>query len=892
MSVRNLGSIFRPASIALIGASTRPHSVGAVIADNLRAAGFDGPVLPVNPKHRAVAGALAYPDVAALPLAPELAIICTPAETVPGLIAELGARGTKAAIVISAGFGEAAEAHGHALQQAMLDAAKPYLMRIVGPNCLGVLSTPRRLNASFAQAAPLPGQVAFVAQSGAMVTTVLDWANGRGIGFSHLVSLGDMSDVDFGDMLDYLATDDSTSAILLYVEAVTQARKFMSAARAAARLKPVIAIKAGRQPAAAKAASSHTGALAGIDAVYDAAFARAGIVRAYDLDEVFDAVETLAIRPRVDGGRLTILTNGGGVGVLATDALIGQGGTLATLSAATIAELDKVLPASWSHGNPVDIIGDASAKRYADALAVLAGTAEQDAILVLNCPTAVGAGVEAADAVVAAAAATKTPILTNWLGARSAEAARAKFAAAKLPSYDTPEKATRGFMHLVRYRQGQNMLMEVPPSIPDGEAPDRIAARQIVAQAQPGWLDSLAAQRLLECYRVPFVRTFRTATAEEAGAAAGGIGAPVALKILSPDITHKSDVGGVVLNLTGADAVRAAAAGMQARIAKLLPAARLDGFLVQEMIHRPLAHELIAGMAVDRTFGPFLLFGQGGTAVEVIDDKALGLPPLNMKLAHDMIARTRVYKLLRGYRDRPAAQLDAIALTLVRLSQLASDFPEIAELDINPLLADEQGVIALDARVKIQPIEGAARDRLAIRPYPEDLVRRESVAGMGEYLLRPVRPEDAPAFERLFSRLTPEDVHMRFFTPMHTLSGPLLARLTQIDYDREMAFVLADGDGEIAGVGRLAADPDNRSAEFAVLVRSDLKNHRLGTLLMQSIVAYADARGIAELWGDMLVENTPMLALCRDLGCTIGASPHDAAMARAILRRKAPAVAG
>lgn len=423
MSIRNLDSIFRPRSIALIGASTRAHSVGAVTADNLRIAGFEGPILPVNPKYESVAGALAYRDVASLPMVPDLAVICTPAETVPSLIKELGARGTKAAIVITAGLREAGITKGVALEQAMLDAAKPHLMRIVGPNCLGVLSTPHRLNASFAQAMPQSGGVAFVAQSGAMVTTVLDWANGRGIGFSHLVSLGDMADVDFGDMLDYLATDDSTTAILLYIEAITYARKFMSAARAAARLKPVIAIKAGRQPAAAKAASSHTGALAGMDAVYDAAFERAGILRAYDLDEVFDAVETLNVRPNVKGDRLTIVTNGGGVGVLATDSLITQGGRLATLSAETLGKLDAVLPPTWSHGNPVDIIGDADSKRYADTLRVLQGDAEQDAILVLNCPTAVASGADAAQAVVTAARGGHTPIITNWLGSHSAEAA-------------------------------------------------------------------------------------------------------------------------------------------------------------------------------------------------------------------------------------------------------------------------------------------------------------------------------------------------------------------------------------------------------------------------------------------------------------------------------------
>lgn len=884
MSIRNLDFIFRPKSIALIGASPRPHSVGAVTADNLRTAGFDGPIFPVNPKYEAVAGALAYRDVAALPMAPDLAVICTPAETVPSLIADLGARGTKAAIVITAGFREAGAAKGIALERAMLEAARPHLMRVVGPNCLGVLSTPHGVNASFAQAMPKRGGVAFIAQSGAIVTTVLDWANARGIGFSHLVSLGDMADVDFGDMLDYLATDDATSAILLYIEAVTYARKFMSAARAAARVKPVIAIKAGREPAGAKAASSHTGALAGMDAIYDAAFERAGILRAYDLDEVFDAVETLDVRPNVKGDRLTIVTNGGGVGVLATDSLITQGGRLATLSAQTISKLDAVLPTTWSHGNPVDIIGDADAKRYADTLKILQGSAEQDAILVLNCPTAVASGADAAQAVVATAEGCETPTLTNWLGSRSAEKARALFAAARLPTYDTPEKATRGFMHLVRYRRGQETLMEVPPSIPSGPPPDRAAAQAILMEAKPGWLEATAVQELLECYRIPIAASIKTAAPDEAAKAAAKIGGPVAIKILSPDITHKSEVGGVLLNVTDADAVGAAASAMQSRIAKLAPKARLDGFLIQKMVQRPRAVELIVGMAVDNTFGPFLLFGHGGTAVEVIDDKALALPPLNMKLAREMIGRTKVSRLLKGYRDHPPAALDDIALSLVHLSQLLCDFPQIVELDINPLLADENGVIALDARVRVAGDKEQPRDRLAIRPYPDELVRRESIPGVGDFLLRPVRPEDAPAFETLFARLTPADIHMRFFTPMRSLPVSLLARLTQIDYDREMAFVLVNSDNDIVGVARIAADPDNLRAEFAVLVRSDAKGHGLGSLLMSRLIGYARERGIGELWGDILADNAVMLSLCGEAGCAIAPSPLDPGLKRATIR--------
>lgn len=886
MTIRNLDAVFRPESVALIGASNRPHSVGAVIAKNLREGGFEGPVLPVNPNYKSVAGVLCYPNIANLPIAPDLAIICTPAQSVPGLVGELGARGTKACIVISAGFGESSGEAGRALQRAALDAARPHLLRIVGPNCLGVLSTPAKLNASFAQTTPKAGGVAFVAQSGAMVTTVLDWAGAREIGFSHLVSLGDMSDVDFGDMLDWLAGDRDTSAILLYIEAVTHARKFMSAARAASRLKPVIAIKAGRQPEAARAAASHTGALAGMDAVYDAAFSRAGILRAYDLDEIFDAVETLGTRPHISGDRLAIVTNGGGVGVLATDSLIVQGGELAKLTDTTLARLNSVLPPTWSHGNPIDIIGDADGARYTAALESLVEAPELDAILVLNCPTAVASGIDAARAVAQAAPKLGKPLFTNWLGAQSAVEARRLFDSAGIPTYDTPEKATRGLMHLVRYYKGQQTLMEVPPSSPVEFSPDPIKARLVIEAAlreTAGWLDPIAVQNLLSCYRIPVARVARVASAEEAVEKAAAFGTPVALKIDSPDILHKSDAGGVALDLEGTDAVNDAAKAMLARVAKFAPGAQIRGFIVQEMVRRRGAYELILGVATDATFGPFMLFGQGGTAVEVIDDKALGLPPLNLKLAHEMMARTRVWKQLKGFRDQPPVALDAIAITLVQLSQLVCDFDEIAEIDINPLLADAQGVVGIDARIRIEaPPQAAARGaRLPIRPYPAAWESDETLPGIGRFHLRPVRPEDAPAFAALAAKLDPEDVRMRFLSYLREISPALLARLTQIDYDREMAFVLFDPQNKVAAVARLSADPDRRRAEFALLTRSDLKRRGIGRLLMDRLIAYARTREIAELFGDVLAENAAMLALCRSLGFTISAPSRG--VVRAVL---------
>lgn len=897
MSVRNLEHLFKPASVALIGASTRAGSVGAVVARNLFNAGFKGPVMPVNPKHRAVEGVLAYPDVASLPLTPDLAVICTPPDSVPGLIAELGARGTKAAIIITAGLGAPdhnGNGSGGTLRQAALDAAKPHLLRIVGPNCLGIMAPGTGLNASFAHIAPRAGDIAFVTQSGAMVTAVLDWAAARNVGFSHFVSLGDMADVDFGDMLDYLAADPGTKAVLLYIEAVTDARKFMSAARACARLKPVIIIKAGRHAEGARAAASHTGALAGADAVYDAAFRRAGALRVYEMRELFDAVETLATARPPQGERLAILTNGGGPGVLATDALIDFHGTLAELAPETMARLDAALPATWSRGNPVDIIGDAPPARYAEALKALLADPNSDAVLVLNCPTAVADSTEVARAIIDAAEGSKRTLLTNWLGDPAAAEARHLFTEQRIPTYATPEQAVRGFMDLVQFRRNQALLMETPPSLPENFVPDRDRAGEILGAVLAegrDWLSESEAKEVLAAYQIPVVPTRIARTPAEAATHAEEMAGPVALKILSPDITHKSDAGGVALNLETPEEARLAAETMLATIRRRQPKARLEGFTVQPMIRRTHAHELIVGMVDDRQFGPVLLFGQGGTAVELLDDKALALPPLNMKLAHETMAETRIIRLLRGYRDRPAADLDAIALTLIKISQMVCDFAEIAELDINPLLADEKGVIALDARIRVAKPERRGTARLAIRPYPQELEQEMVVRDGSRYAVRPIRPEDGPALQALFARLAPEDIRMRFFSPLKSLPPALAARLTQIDYDREMALIASPIPGpgqapetEISAVVRISCDPDNERAEYAILVRSDLKGRGIGYGLMNLIIAHARQRGVREVFGDVLRENQPMLQLCRDLGFTALESEEDPALARMVLQ--------
>ena len=892
MTIRNLEFLFKPRSIALIGASKKVDSVGYVLARNLMQAGFDGSIMLVNPKHQKIEHTQVYPDIASLPVVPDLAVIATPADTVPAIIAELGEHGTKAVVVITAGFGEGGNASGKKLKQALLDAARPHHMRIVGPNCLGVLVPGAGLNASFSHLGAITGQLAFITQSGAIVTSMLDWAEARGIGFSHLVSLGDMLDVDFGDMLDYLANDIHTHAILLYIEAVTNTRKFMSAARAAARTKPVIVVKAGRHVEGARAAASHTGALAGSDAVYDAVFRRAGMLRVYSLEELFDAAETLASGCKPKGDRLVILTNGGGIGVLATDTLIDQGGLLAELSTETLEALDQVLPATWSHGNPIDIIGDAPGSRYADVLEILSKDKGVDAVLVLNCPTAVISRSEAAQAVIdKSIGRLASNILTCWVGDDSAKEARILFTKHRIPTYPTPEQAVRAFMYLINYQRSQETLMETPPSVPEDFSLDIDQARAPIDKAlleNQSWLTEPEAKAVLSAYGIPVVRTQTAKTPEQAATLAANIGGLVALKILSLDISHKSDVGGVALDLAGPAAVRNAAVAMLERIAKAQPEARIDGFSIQPMIQRPGAFELIIGIVDDAQFGPVVLFGHGGTAVEVIKDKALGLPPLNMRLAREMMSRTRIFQLLQGYRGLSAANLDAIALTLIRVAQLAIDIPEIVELDINPLLADEYGVLALDARIKVAAVTEPATQRLAIRPYPKELEESIPLGDGRTLLLRPILPEDEPALQAAFATLTPEEVRLRFFVAMSTLSHMMAARFTQIDYDREMALILTEpgiaGTTPIHGVVRIIADPDNERAEYAIVVNHDMTGMGLGILLMRRIIDYASNRGTKEIYGDVLRDNRTMLKLCRALGFTESGVLDEPTIVRVVLK--------
>jgi acetyltransferase len=877
VTTRNLEALFAPRAVALIGASNRPGSVGAVLARNLLESGFAGPVMAVNPHEASIRSTLSYHAIADLPLAPDLAVIATPPDTVPALVGALGERGCRAAVVITAGFGEAGGG-GANLRELMLAAARPHLLRIVGPNCLGVISPAKGVNASFAQLTPRPGGLALVAQSGAVTTAALDWADGRGYGFSHVVTLGDMADVDFGDMLDYLALDEATEGVLLYVESITQARKFMSAARAAARAKPVVVIKAGRSAAGARAALSHTGALAGADSVYDAAFRRAGLLRVVELRELFDAMTTLASGMKARGDRLAIVSNGGGAGVMAVDALSARGGRLAELSADTIAALDASLPPTWSKGDPVDILGDAGPDRYTAAVRAVLADPGVDATLVLNCPTAVADSTAAAQAVVAAVGARspRPAVLTSWLGEASAAGGRAAFASAHIPSHETPDEAVRAFTHLAEHARNQDLLVQVPtPRV--GPEPNRAAARAVVAAArreQRRDLTEPEVKSLLAAYGVPVAATETAASAQEAGRVADRIGGAVALKIFSPDISHKSDVGGIALGLRGAVAVEAAAQEMLTRVAKAAPTAVLQGFMIQSMVERPGAHELICGVATDPTFGPVVLFGAGGTAVEVLADSVVGLIPLNAPLAADMVRRTRISRLLGGYRDRPAADMAAITETLVHLAELASDIPELSELDINPLLADETGVIALDARARLVEVE---RVPSAVSPYPAHLAQTLSLAAE-TYCVRAIRPEDAAGLQALVARSDAEDVRLHFRRGLRRLPDVWAARLSQIDYHREMALAALDRAGEIVGVARLAADPEGEMAEFALLVRADHQSRGLGAALLKALIDYARDRGMQTVWGSVERGNSRMLGVAHALGFSDADDPDPASV--------------
>ncbi|MGY3486519.1 acetyltransferase [Bradyrhizobium sp. USDA 4011] len=867
---------------------------------NLKACGFSGRIAVVNPNYTAIDGEVTFPDLKSLPFVPDLLAITAPATAIPGIISDAAAVGVAGAVILSSGLG-----HGvGSFAETVARTARMQGMRLIGPNCLGVMVPRAKLNASFAAHRPADGRLALISQSGAIAAAMIEWAAERRLGFSGIVSIGDQLDVDVADLLDYFAQDDHTNAIVLYLEAVKDARKFMSAARAAARLKPLIVVKAGRVAQGAKAAATHTGALAGSDAVYDAAFRRAGMLRVYDLRELFDCAELLGRGFVPRGNRLSILTNGGGLGILAIDRLVELGGVPASLSTETIAALDRVLPQGWSRANPVDISGDADAARYVSALGVLLEDVNSDAVLVMNVETAVAPTEGIAEAVAqcvrdrrAKKSDVAVLVLASWDGAD--ERTAATFEAARVPHFPTEDDAVRAFMYLVRYREASTALAATPPSIASTFTPKTAAARSVIAKTLSEgreWLDPAEIVALFEAYDIPIVPTVAACGADDAADKAAPFlaqGLAVAVKVFSRDISHKSDVGGVILGLRTRERVAEAARAVLSRARNARPDAVLQGVTIQPMIERRAARELLLGIADDPTFGPVVVFGRGGTAVEVMNDKALALPPLDMNLARDLVSRTQVSRLLAAYRDVPAVPAEVVPLTLVKLAQMAADIPEVAELDINPLLADETGVLALDARVAVRKPARlfAGRTRLAVRPYPSQWEGELALRDGSRVVIRPLRPEDEPMVESFFRRVTAEDLRLRFFQAMKNFSHAFIARLTQLDYARAMVFAALDpSTGAMVGAVQLHSDSLYENAEYAILLQSDLKGRGFGWALMQLLIQYARSEGLKRLSGEVLAENTTMLNMCHELGFTAVTAPTDHRIVNVVLDLSVSAV--
>lgn len=883
MTIRSLDRLFAPRSIAVIGASNTPKKAGNVIMRNLLEGGFSGPIMPVNPRQRAIAGVFSYPNIASLPETPDLAIIATPPETLPALIEQLGARGTKTAVVLA----PLPEPDAGPLSSPDLrQLGARHGLRLLGAGSIGLLVPSRGLNASLSPVKIGSGRIAFVSQSGALCTAVLDWARPKGIGFSHFISLGDCADIDFGDALDYLADDPQVRAILLYIETLRERRNFMAAARRAARNKPVLVVKTGEPPAAPRETdrrpSTLTEMMISPDDVYSAVIRRAGMLQVYDIDELFAAVETLARVRRVTGDRLAVLANGGGLGRMATDAMRESDAHLAALGPQTIARLDSAVGRKWSRANPIDLDVTAAPSSYADALEVLVNEETVDATLVVHSPNALSLSDDTARAIIGTVEQHGGLVLTSWIGGESVASARRAFAEAGLPTYETPGQAVRAFQHMVRYNRNQEILMQTPPSVAADFAPRVQEARDIVHRAireTGGVLSGPAAKAVLAAYDIPIVSSRFVRTPEEASAAADAVGYPCGLTVVSQDVLHKWEVGGVSLQLRNKEAVAAAARLMLEQVANAVPGARIDGFSLQRMTTLTHARQIIIGVATDPLFGPMIAFGHGGRSAEVLRDHSVGLPPLNMPLAAELVSRTRVMNLLEAHYGRPAVDFDALCLTLVKIAQLVVDIPEITTLDINPLLIDETTLIAVDAEIRADPIVGTDHRRLAILPYPKWLEEPSTLRDGRPILLRPIRPEDEDAHQRLMSRMTPEDIRLRFFRQITAFEHVEMARLTQIDYDREMAFIATANDEggkpETLGVVRTITDPDNEETEFSVLVLSGLKGQGLGRILMEKMIRYCRGQGTHVMTGQILAENTDMLRLARKLGFETRTSLDD-----------------
>lgn len=870
---QKLSKIFRPRGVAVVGAGIKVGSVGRTVLENLKRAEFPGELYPVNPKHDAVLGLRAYPSIHALPGTPDLAIIATPAPTVPALVRECGEAGVSGLIILSAGFREIGAA-GQAIENELaVEIAKYPDMRVIGPNCLGVMVPASRLNASFAAGMAKPGRVAFISQSGALCTSILDWSLDEGIGFSYFVSIGNALNVKVGDLIDYLAEDPTTDSIVLYLESVTEARRFMSAARAFTRTKPIVVYKAGRFAESAQAAASHTGAMAGVDAVYEAAFQRAGMVRVYRAEDMFDCAELLARNRTPAGPRLAIITNAGGPGVMAADELLEHQGQLAELSPATIDKLNSVLPAHWSHRNPVDVLGDARPERFAKGLEIVVADANVDGVLVVLTPQAMTDPIGTAIRVADIAATTRKPVLAAWMGGHAVEPGRQILNQAGIPTYDSPDRAVGAFTYLVSYQRNREILYETPRQVPLNGSVNTRAARAKIEEAIAAGRETLTeieSKALLTAFGIPTTVPQPASSPLEAVKIARQLGYPVVIKVNSPQIVHKTEVQGVVLGVSSDEEVQRVFQEMVDRAKLIRPDADVQGITLQPMLASAEGLELIVGAKKDPVFGSVMMVGAGGVTAEVLGDRALELPPLNERLARRMLESLRIRPLLHGYRGRRAINIDRLVEVLMRFSYLIAENPAITELDVNPLLVTAEGATALDARVILDPETVKANPRpyshLAIQPYPEQYVVQRTLRDGTKVLLRPIQPEDEPMWHELLKNCSQRSIWLRFRYLFKETTHEMATRFCFVDYDRTMAIVAeveTGGKRQLVGVGRLVADPDHREAEYAVLVADAWQGRGLGSLLTDFCFEICSTWGIDRVYAETTADNQRMQNVLR-----------------------------
>jgi len=881
--------MFDPETVALIGATEREGSVGRAIMENLLMGKGKREIFPVNPNRKTVLGLKCYPSIKDVPKHVDLAIIAVPAKIVPKVVEECGEAGVDGVVIISAGFREVGE-EGRKLEQEIEKIREKYGLRILGPNCFGFIRPHIKLNATFLKKMPEPGQIAFISQSGALGSAILDWAVSSHIGFSMFISLGSMLDIDFGDLIDYLGEDPNTRSILIYMEGIDnikRARKFMSAARGFARTKPILILKPGKYEAGAKAAKSHTGSMVGSFEVYDAAFKRIGAVRVDEIEDLFNCASVLDSRYLPSGPRLAIVTNAGGPGVIAADSVVDYGGELAKLSRETMEVLNSVLPAHWSKGNPIDVIGDADVKRYIEAIKACLNDPNVDGVIVIYTPQGAAQPKELAEAVVNLALKRVKPVLAVWMGGGpEIEEARTIFYQNNIPCYDTPEKAIRTYMYMYMYKRNLELLYETPRELSVDLAPPKYHLKVMIRRALEEKRDVLMAdeaERFMKVYGIPVPEGGLARSVGEAMIIASKIGYPVVLKIVSPDILHKVDVGGVITGINNENQLREAFNKLLDNVKNNAPNARIEGVYVQKMVTRA-DYELILGSKKDPIFGSVILFGSGGVGVELFKDYSIGLPPLNQVLARRLMEETRIYRMLKnGFRNKPPADLPKLEEVLVRFSNMIIDFPEIKEVDINPLIVSGDQVYAVDVRI-ILDLEVAGKEvepysNLVIMPYPTKYITPYTLRDGTQVLLRPIRPEDEPIEAELIENLSEESKRFRFFYVIKDITHDMLVRFCNIDYDREMAIIAeytdSSGKRRNVGVGRLIMDPWRRRGEFAVVVADDFQGKGLGTKLVDMLIQIADEKGLETIYGIVMPENTRMIELCRKMGFDIRYTPEE-----------------